>query len=393
MGQRTVYLDHNATTPLHPAVREAMCEAMDVFGNPSSLHAPGRQANVMIEEARANCAALVGADPEELVFCGSGSEANNTVLNLLPCRAPDCEGNRPGRNETVVTRIEHPCVLETAKCLEKRGQVVRYCDVDTTGRIDLDQLRELVGPRTALVSVMHANNEIGTVQDLAAIREIVHGAGAFLHSDAVQSVGKLPLDVHELGIDFLSFSGHKLYGPKGIGGLYVRSGVFFCPFIRGGHQERGRRAGTENTIGIVGLGEAMARRTEEMAGEAARLLELKARLRAGIETRIDDAVINGHPEHCLPGTCNVSFPGCEGEALLLYLDLEGIAVSTGSACSSGSLDPSHVLLACGLEPENAHGSLRISLGRDTHAEDIDYTVDKLAGVVRRVRDMSTLRPA
>ncbi|MFW5858934.1 MAG: cysteine desulfurase family protein [Planctomycetota bacterium] len=389
MSQRSVYLDHNATTPMHPAVKQAMITAMEVYGNPSSLHEPGRMARRLVEHARAQCAGLINVPTEDLVFCGSGSEANNTVLNLFPCPGYGCEGSCPGRSELITTRVEHPCVLETATCLAKRGQQVRWLDVDARGRIDPDQLRDLLSDRTALVSIMLANNEIGTVQNLAELVPMVHEAGAFFHTDAVQAVGKIPVDATALGVDFLSFSAHKCYGPKGVGGLYVRKGVHFCPFIMGGHQEHGRRAGTENTLGIVGMGEAMAQRKNEMAAEADRLHALRQRLQAGIEARIEDIRINGDAVDSLPGTLNVSFAGCEGEALLLYLDLDGIAASTGSACSSGSLDPSHVLLACGLEPEHAHGSLRLSLGRTTTADEIDYVLDRLEATVRRVREMST----
>ena len=390
MSARRVYLDHNATTPLHPDVIDVMAEAMPVFGNPSSLHGFGREARDMVETARNRCAILINAPVEDVVFVGSGSEANNTVLNLFPCQAHRCTGNCPGRNRVITTRIEHPCILETAHCLAKRGQEVCYVDVDPQGRVCLDHLRALLDERTALVSIMAANNEIGTLQDLPAIIALVHAVGAYFHSDAVQAVGKIPVDVAALGVDFLSFSAHKAYGPKGIGGLYVRKGVHFCPFILGGHQERGRRAGTENTLGIIGMGQALDCRRQEMAAEAERLDALRAHLRDSVLARIPDVTVNGDQVHCLPGTLNITCAGCEGEALLLYLDLDGIAVSTGSACSSGSLDPSHVLLACGLEPEQAHGSLRISMGRDTTREEIDYLIERLVVSVDKVRSMSTI---
>jgi cysteine desulfurase len=279
--------------------------------------------------------------------------------------------------------------METARCLTVRGLDIGFVGVDSSGRIKMEDLEEKLGEKTALVSVMMANNEIGTIQDIKKICAMAHEHGAFFHTDAVQAVGKIPIDVIDLDVDFLSFSAHKIYGPKGVGGLYVRKGVHFCPFIRGGHQEGGRRAGTENTLGIIGCGKSMALRKQELQEEEARLLELKARLRSGIEDQIVDISINGDMEHCLPGTLNISFAGCEGEALLLYLDLEGISVSTGSACSSGSLAPSHVLLATGLSAEAAHGSIRFSLGRDNTTEDIDYVLDKLVSTVSRVREMST----
>ncbi|HIJ72897.1 MAG TPA: cysteine desulfurase [Candidatus Hydrogenedentes bacterium] len=389
MEQRQVYMDHNATTPLHPAVKAALTDAMEAFGNPSSLHALGRTAREQVEDAREKTASFLGASPDEIVFVGSGSEGNNTVLSILACASRHCTLRRDRGPEIVTTTIEHPCILETSKCLADRGVDVKFVDVDAYGKVDLDQLKDCVNERTAVVSVMMANNEIGTIQDIKAIAEIVHGRGAVFHTDAVQAVGKIPVNVRELGVDFLTLSAHKIYGPKGIGALYIRKQVPFCPLILGGHQEKGRRAGTENTLGIVGLGKAIEMRAAEMDDEAKRLLELKAALRKGIEERIPDVQFNGHPTDCLPGTLNVSFDGAEGEAILLYLDLEGIAVSTGSACASGSLDPSHVLLATGMPAEQAHGSVRISMGRENTEEDVAYVVEQLPDVIARIRDMST----
>ncbi|MDD5747369.1 MAG: cysteine desulfurase family protein, partial [Candidatus Omnitrophica bacterium] len=331
MSIRQVYLDHNATTPLHPKVKSAIVEAMELFGNPSSLHEFGRRARSRVEAVRETAAAFINAAPEEIIFVGSGSEANNTVLNICACASTHCTINRNGRSGIITTKIEHPCILEASKCIGDRGVTVAYLDVDRYGIVDIDQLKRKLSESTALVSVMMANNEIGTIQDIKAIARVVHDAGAYFHTDAVQAVGKLPVDVQDLGVDFLSFSGHKIYGPKGVGALYIRKGMPFCPFIRGGHQEQGRRAGTENTLGIIGLGAAIAMRTAEMATETVRLEKLKAALRQGILKNIPDALINGHPQQCLSGTLNVSFPGVEGESILLYLDLEGIAVSTGSA--------------------------------------------------------------
>jgi len=390
MAEKLVYMDNNATTPLHPEVKETMIDAMELFGNPSSLHSFGRRARQFVEEARERVASFIGASPEELMFVGSGSEANNTVLNALTCQRQQCEYRQHKLNEIITTTIEHPCVLETSKCLQERGVAVSYLAVDEHGKVDVEQLRDLITERTGLVSVMMANNEIGTIQDIAAIAEIVHERGALFHSDAVQAVGKIPVDVEELGVDFLTLSAHKIYGPKGIGALYVRKQAPFCPLIRGGHQERGRRAGTENTLGIVGFGKAIDMRTVEMDEEERRLLELKARLRRGIEERIPDVRFVGHPLDCLPGTLNVSFDGAEGEAIILYLDMEGIAVSTGSACATGSLEPSHVILATGLPAESAHSSIRISLGRENTMEEVSYVIEKLPRIISKLRDMSTM---
>ncbi|MCF8383144.1 MAG: cysteine desulfurase [Chlorobium sp.] len=384
-----VYFDHNATTPLHPEVKKEMAEAMEMFGNPSSMHAWGREARANVEDARKRVAGFIGAGDDEIVFVGSGSEANNTVLSLFICATNQCIPGTKMRSTIITTKIEHPCVLETSECLAHRGARVRYLDVDRYGKIDLDQLEGMLGDDVGLVSVMMANNEIGTFQDIETISKMTRGCGALMHTDAVQAVGKVPVDVNALGVDFLTISGHKIYGPKGVGALYVRKGTPYCPFIRGGHQERGRRAGTENTLGILGLGKAVEMRQLEMAGEKERLGALKAVLKQGIEERIDDIYFNGHPTDSLSGTLNVSFPGAEGEAILLYLDLEGIAVSTGSACASGSLDPSHVLLATGVDAERAHGSIRISLGRESTMQEVEYVLDVLPRTIKRIRDMST----
>ncbi|MBW2333732.1 MAG: aminotransferase class V-fold PLP-dependent enzyme [Deltaproteobacteria bacterium] len=390
MPERIIYMDNNATTPIHPEVKKAMIDAIGVFGNPSSLHGPGREARQLVEAAREKVASFIGASPEEVMFVGSGSEANNTILNALTCQRMGCAYHREGLNKIVTTTIEHPCVLETSKCLQEKGVDVSYVDVDIHGKIDTEQLKDVTTDNTGLVSVMMANNEIGTIQDIKTITEIVHQRGALFHTDAVQAVGKIPVMVQKLGIDFLTLSGHKIYGPKGIGALYVRKGAPFCPLIRGGHQERGRRAGTENTLGIIGLGKAIEMRSQEMEAEEKRLLELKATLREGIEQKIPDVKFIGHPTDCLPGTLNASFDGAEGEAIILYLDLEGISVSTGSACASGSLDPSHVILATGLPAECAHGSIRISLGRENTREEVEYMIDTLPLVIGKIRDMSTV---
>ncbi|MBF0384810.1 MAG: cysteine desulfurase [Candidatus Omnitrophica bacterium] len=389
MPVKQIYLDHNATTPLHPEVKIAMQKAMDVFGNPSSMHSFGRDARALVEESREKIASFINAEADEIFFVGSGSEANNTILSIFTCEPSQCANPCNMAHEIITSKIEHPCILEASKCLQNRGTPILFLNVDNYGKIDTAQLEKMISSRTGLVSVMMANNEIGTIQDIKKIADISHKKGALFHTDAVQAVGKIPVDVKKLNIDFLSLSGHKIYGPKGVGAVYVKKGVKFCPLIRGGHQEKGRRAGTENTLGIIALGKAIEMRKVEMDKEEKSLLELKSALKKGIEKSIPDIRFNGHPTDCLPGTLNVTFQGVEGEAILLYLDLEGIAVSTGSACSSGSLDPSHVLLACGIPAEGAHGSIRFSLGRDNTKEEIDYTVTKLTEVIKKTRKMST----
>lgn len=389
MEHRTVYFDNNATTPLHPEVKKTLVEGLEIFGNPSSMHAFGREARERIETAREQVGTFIGAKPEEILFVGSGSEANNTVLSLLHCDSTTCACSLSGRHDLVTTAIEHPCVLNTARHLGRKNHGVHYLSVDRFGSIDLDDLRRAVTDKVGMVSVMMANNEIGTIQDIREAARIAHEAGALFHTDAVQAVGKIPVDVRDLDVDFLTMSAHKIYGPKGVGALYVKKGVPYCPLILGGHQENGRRAGTENSLGIIGMGKAVEMRAIEMEAEERRVLHLKKALRDGIEKAIPDVLFMGHPEHCLPGTLSVSFVGAEGEAILLYLDLAGIAVSTGSACASGSLDPSHVILATGVPVENAHGSVRISLGRENTMEDVQYMLYHLPPIIDRIRTMST----
>jgi len=389
VAKKYIYMDHNATTPLHPEVKRAMRESMEVFGNPSSLHEFGRNARKLVEDARVKVASFIGAHPDEVIFVGSGSEANNTILNIFTCSLQQCGYNRVKKTGILTSSIEHPCVLETSECLRDRGNYVTCLGVDKYGKVELEQLNNMITDKIGLVSIMMANNEIGTIQDIKKIAQIAHKKGALFHTDAVQAVGKIPVDVRKLDVDFLSLSAHKIYGPKGVGAIYVKKGIPFCPLIRGGHQEKGRRAGTENTIGIVGLGKAVEMRALEMEREEKRLLSFKSELKKGIKQNIDDVYFNGHPADCLAGTLNVSFAGAEGEAILLYLDLGGIAVSTGSACASGSLDPSHVLLATGISAERAHGSIRISLGRDNTMADVKYMIDVFPRVIKKIRGMST----
>ncbi|MBD3426691.1 MAG: aminotransferase class V-fold PLP-dependent enzyme [Candidatus Omnitrophica bacterium] len=391
MARRQIYMDHNATTPLHPEVKKALREGMELYGNPSSLHSFGRKARHMIEESRGKVASFINADPEEVIFVGSGSEANNTVLSMLMCPSKVCScGNADmaGR-EIITTSIEHPCIMRTSECLQDRGVPIKYLSVDQYGKIDFEELAGAITGRTGLVSVMMANNEIGTVQDIKETSRIVREKGVLFHTDAVQAAGKMPVDVRELDVDFLTLSGHKIYGPKGIGALYVRKGTPFCPLIRGGHQEQGRRAGTENTLGIVGMGKAVEARGKEMNTESKRHLQMKRALKEGLAGSIPDIRFNGHPTDSLANTLNMSFKGAEGEAILLYLDEAGVAVSTGSACASGSLDPSHVLIATGVPVEQAHGSIRVSLGRGNTMKDIDYLLEVFPPIIKKIRDMSS----
>jgi len=389
MEKRSIYMDHNGTTPLHPAVKEVIIESLDKFGNPSSLHSYGREGRELVEQARESIASFIGATPAEIVFVGSGTEANNTVLNNLNCGSKHCSFRSQIGDGLITSKIEHPCIMETAKCLRDRGIPVKYLDVDRYGKIIMDQLKSYITDGIRLVSVMMANNEIGTIQDIKTIARLCHEHNVLIHTDAAQAVGKIPVDIKDLGVDFLTISGHKVYGPKGVGALYINRAIPFCPFIHGGHQEKGRRAGTENTLGIIAFGRAIEMRNVEMEQDAKRLLHLKMMLRYGLEQSIADINFNGHPEDCLPNTLNISFDGAEGEALQLYLDMEGIAVSTGSACASGSLAPSHVLLATGLSPEQAHGSIRISLGRDNTEEDVGYAIAAFKRVVDKVRKISS----
>jgi len=386
MERRFVYMDYNATTPLRPEVKAEMIEDLELYANASSLHEAGRRARSRIERSRSAVAELIGAkDPERVIFTSGGSESNNTVFATMFHL-----GRTGGRKGIVTTKIEHPCVLNAAKWLAEEGFPVTFLDVDEYGVVDMDQLKQAVGPETLLVSVMAANNEIGTVQDIKAIAAVAKAAGAYMHSDATQSVGKIPVSVDDWGVDYMTMSCHKLYGPKGIGGLYVREGCPLEPLIRGGHQEHGFRAGTYNNQGILGFGLAAELARTELEGYVERVGGLRRRLRDGILAAVPKCRVNGHPDRVLPNTLNVSFPGAEGEAILLSLDLEGIRVSTGSACASGSLDPSHVLMATGVGPELAHGSIRFSLGRDSTEEDVDYVVSRIGPIIARLRSMSTV---
>mgnify|MGYP001283884098 CR=1 FL=1 len=386
MDFRFVYMDYNATTPLRPEVRDLMVRALDIYGNASSLHELGRKARAEIEEARANVADLIGAkESSSVYFTSGGSESNNTVFNTM-----FLIGRKQARRKIITTAIEHPCVLNAAAHLKEEGFPVVFLPVDRDGLVDMDAYRAELGPDVLLVSVMAANNEIGTIENIGEIARLAKAEGAFVHTDATQAVGKIPVSVEEWNVDYLTLSCHKIYGPKGIGALYVRPKTPIEPLIRGGHQENGVRAGTYNNLGIIGFGEAARLAKAELAEYGQGVGRLRAMLRDLILERIPLVRINGHPVQVLPNTLNISFPGAEGESILLSLDMEGIEVSTGSACASGSLDPSHVLMAIGLGPELAHGSIRFSLGRYTTEEDVRYVAEKLPPIIARLRKMSTV---
>lgn len=384
MDERIVYLDNNATTALHPEVIKELTNSFNVYGNPSSMHFFGQEALDRVEWAREKMALLINSETAEIIFTGGGSESNNMVLKQFLAPSASKE-----RNKIITSTIEHPSVLETVKAMEKEGMETVFIGVDSKGRLNIDELEKEIDEKTAIVSIMIANNEIGTIQDIKRISSIAHKHGALMHTDAVQALGKIEVDVHSLGVDFLSFSGHKFYGPKGVGGLYIKKGLTIVSLITGGHQEKGLRAGTINGPGIAGIGKAAEMAAGEMESDAFTMRTLRDRLEKGLLESIPSIIINGDPLNMLPGTLNISFPGAEGESILLYLDLEGVAVSTGSACATGSLEPSHVLMATGVDIENAHGSIRFSFGRFNIEEDVDYVLSLLPGIIEKIRSMST----
>jgi len=380
-----IYLDYAATTPTHPEVVKAMLSHFtDAFGNPSSIYSYGQEAKGAIEEARTKVAELISARDEEIVFTSGGTEADNFALEGVAF------ANGSKGDHIITSSIEHHAVLETCKFLERRGFNVTYLPVDEYGLVDPDDVRRAITDRTILISVMHANNEVGTIEPIAEIGKLAREAGVYFHTDAVQTVGHIPVDVNALGVDLLSISAHKLYGPKGVGALYIRKGTKLLPFMHGGEQEGGRRASTENVPGIVGFGKAVEIALREMSGEAGRLTCLRDRLTNGLLDRIDHSRLNGHPVTRLPNNVNISIDFIEGESMLLNLDLEGICASTGSACGSGSLEASHVLLAIGLPHELAHGSLRFSLGKWTTGQELERVFDVLPRIVAKLRAMSPL---
>ena len=381
---RRVYLDHAATTPVDPEVADLMAQVLrDVPGNPSSIYAEGRRARALVDRARDEVAEAIGADPSEIVFTSGGTEADNLALRgVLKTREGQADG-------IVTTAIEHHAVLDTAHDLEAHGQArVTVIGVDRDGRVSPADVRLALDERTAVVSVMHANNEIGTIQPIAEIGAMCRERGVAFHSDAVQTVGALAIDVRTLPVDLLSVNGHKFYGPKGVGALYVRKGTRIATVQTGGGQEQGRRTGTENVAGVVGLGAAMRIASARRATESARLVALRDALIAGVRSRIPDATLTGHPTERLPNNASFCFSGTQGEALVVSLDLEGFSASSGSACTSGSTDPSHVLLAIGLERDHAQGSLRLTLGRSNSQDDVDRLLAALPPIVARLRAAS-----
>jgi cysteine desulfurase len=382
---RRIYLDHAATTPTHPEVVKAMLPYLtDAYGNPSSIYSYGQEAKEAIEEARTMVAELIGARSEELIFTSGGTEADNFALKGI------AYANEHKKNHIITTSIEHHAVIEPCKFLERKGFKVTYLPVDGYGLVDPQDVKKAITDKTILISVMHANNEVGTIEPIGEIGKIAKEAEICFHTDAVQTVGHAPVNVDELGVDLLSLSAHKFYGPKGVGALYIRKGTRLVPFMHGGEQEKRRRAGTENIPAIVGFGKAVELARQEMSKEAERLTYLRDKLIQGLPERIDHTRLNGHPLKRLPNNVNVSVDFVEGESMVLNLDLEGICASTGSACSSLSLEPSHVLVAMGLPPEQTHGSLRFTLGRENTEEDIEQVLEVLAQVVAKLRAMSPL---
>jgi len=375
---RRVYLDHNASTPVHPeVVAEMLPYFSDVYGNPSSVHGFGRDARAAVDAARDRVAAFLRVRADELVFTSGGTESDNFGVKGLALAR--------GRGHVITSKVEHHAVLRSAQALEAQGFAVSYLPVDQYGMVDPDDVRRALRPDTIAISIMHANSEVGTIQPVRAIGALAREAGVPFHVDAVQTFGKVEIDVDAMNIDALSFSGHKIYGPKGIAGLYIRRGTKMVSIQHGGEHERRRRAGTENVPGIVGLGKAVEVRARDMKTEAEAVSALRDRMWEGIRARVPEVRLNGHPTERLPGTANICYRNVESESIVLALDLKGIAVSAGSACTAGSVEPSHVLVAMGVPLDWAMGAVRSSLGRSTTAEDVDYVIASVTEVVRRIR--------
>jgi cysteine desulfurase len=375
-------MDHAATTSADVEVVEAMKPFFtQKYGNPNSIHSFGQEAREAVEEAREKIARLIGANPSEIVFTAGGTEADNYAIKGIAW------ANQKKGNHIITSQIEHHAVLHSCQFLEKHGFKVTYLKVDKYGLIDPEEVKKAITDQTILVTIMHANNEIGTIEPIKEIGKIVKEAGIYFHT--VQTTGHIPIEVNDLGVDMLSISGHKLYGPKGVGALYLRKGTKIVNLIDGGAQEKNRRAGTENVTGMVGLGKAVELAEKRLAGgEVDKVVKLRDKLITGIMDRIENVRLNGHSTKRLPGNVNICFEFIEGESMLLNLDMKGVAASSGSACTSGSLEPSHVLLAIGLPPEIAHGSLRLTLGKDNTEEDIDYVLDILPKIIEKLRALS-----
>ena len=382
-----IYFDHNATTPVAPDAVEAMVRVLgEEFGNPSSVHHFGQRAKAILDEARSSVASLVHAEPSELVFTSGGTESDNFALRGVADAL-----HATGRRRLIACTIEHEAVLNTLKALSRRGHETTLLPVDDLGLVSPDALAGAITEDTAIVSVMHANNEVGTIQPIAELARVAHGHGVLFHTDAVQSAGKIPVDVGALGVDLLSLSAHKFNGPKGAGALWIKRGTRISAILTGGRHERTRRAGTENVPAIAGLGAAARLAQSKLATEAARVCALRDRLEAQVLASVSGTAVNGATDRRVPNTTNISFEGIEAESLLIALDLEGIAVSTGSACSSGTLEPSHVLRAMGLPSHRTQNSIRISLGAGNTDAEVDYFLEKLPGVVRKLRSLTGVR--
>ncbi|MDT3700268.1 MAG: cysteine desulfurase NifS [Thermincola sp.] len=380
-----VYLDHSATTRTDDDIAKVMLECMtENYGNPSSIHSFGRNARKVVEEAREQIAGNIGAEPNEIIFTSGGTEADNLAVRGT------AYANKKRGNHIITSTIEHHAILDTCKNLEREGFRVTYLPVDEYGTVRLEDVQTAITDQTVLISIMHANNEVGTIQPIKEIGALAKDKGIFMHSDTVQTIGKIPVDANELNLDMLSISAHKFYGPKGIGALYMRKGSRVLPITYGGSQERKRRPGTHNVPGIVGCAMALEKAVKAIPEQTVYLSGLRDKLIKGLMDKIDHVKLNGHPTNRLPNNVNLSFHFIEGESLLLSLDMKGVAASSGSACTSGSLDPSHVLLAMGLTHEIAHGSLRMTLGKDNTEEQINYVIDVLPEIVERLRAMSPL---
>ncbi|MFC1722003.1 cysteine desulfurase family protein [Patescibacteria group bacterium] len=387
---KRIYLDHAATTPLDSRVGEKMQPYFSkIFGNASSVHSFGQEADDGVEKAREQAAEFLGAKAGEIIFTSGATEGNNTVIKTVPAILKEKEG----KDHIIILGIEHPCVLDSADYMKKQGFRITTLPVNKQGIVEPTTLEEAIDDKTALVSIMYANNEIGSIQPIAKLSEIAHDKGVLFHTDAVQAINYLNCQVDDLGVDYLTLSAHKFYGPKGVGLIYKRQGAPLSQFMHGGAQENHLRAGTLNVPGIVGLGAAIELAGKEQARRSKHAQKLRDKIIAGIQEKIDDVLVNGSLDQRLPNNANITFKYVEGESMLLSLDLEGVAVSTGSACSSGSLEPSHVILALGMPKEFSHGSLRFSFGQDNTAAEVDYVLEKLSPIIARLRKMSPVAPA